>query len=371
MRFRIVQRDQIGSWQAAAVRVTGILAAFLLAALLLALMGYQPLAAFGAMFKSAFGSAGNLRSTVITAIPLVIMSLGISVAFSMGYINVGGEGQLLAGAVCATFVAHNLPMSLPGGVMLLAMAAAGIAGGALIACLPAFFKARFNVNETLFTLMLNYVMIYFVQMLRTQTWKDPKAMGFPKIAAVPGNAELPKLFGIHIGWLLALILVAAVGVLMSRTKTGYEIRVVGSSINTARYAGMNVGRIIILGVCISGALAGLTGFVKLAGTTFSLSETIGGGSGFTAVIIAWLAKLSPAGILLVGCLFGALTQGAVGMELMLGIPAALAEAIQGLLLFGALGCEFFIRYRLVREGRPETAGSGGGESASGARKEAA
>jgi len=185
--------------------------------------------------------------------------------------------------------------------------------------------------------------------LRTQTWKDPKAMGFPKIAAVPHNAILPKLFGIHIGWIIAIILVVLVAMLLKRTKIGYEIRVVGASVNTARYAGMDVNKVILIGVCLSGAIAGLTGMIKLSGTTYNLSETIGGGSGFTAVTIAWLAKLSPIGILVVGLLFGALTQGAVGMELALGIPAALADSIQGLILFGALGCEFFVNYRLVRE----------------------
>lgn len=357
MRFRIAQRDQMSGGRAAAIRVIAIILSFVVAAILLAFMGYKPLQAFGHMFKSAFGSGSNLTNTIITSIPLVIISLGVAVAFSMGFVNVGGEGQLLAGAVCATWVSHNLPISLPPVIMLLLMALAGILGGMIVAVIPGFFKARFGVNETLFTLMLNYVMQYFVQMLRNKDWRDPKAMGFPKIASVPRNAILPKTFGIHIGWIIAIILVVLVYLLMKKTKVGYEIRVVGSSVNTARYAGMNVAKVILIGVCISGAIAGLTGMIKLSGSTYNLSETIGGGSGFTAVIIAWLAKLSPVAILVVGFLFGALTQGAVGMELALGIPAALADSIQGLILFGALGCEFFIRYKLVRE-----AGSGSSKS---------
>ncbi len=353
MTFRLIQRERLGWPSVALIRVGGILCALVIAGLFLTLMGYDPFVAYSSMFKSAFGSASNFRSTLVTAIPLVTISLGIGIAFHMGFINVGGEGQLLAGAVCATAVAHHLPMSLPMPLMLLAMAAAAMFGGALVAFIPGLFKARFGVNETLFTLMLNYVMQYFVQMLRTHTWKDPKAMGFPKIASVPPNAFLPKVFGVHIGWIVALILVVVVSVLLARTKIGYEIRVVGASVNTARYAGMNVSRTILIGICLSGAIAGLTGMIKLSGTTYNLSETIGGGSGFTAVIIAWLAKLSPPGILLVGFLFGALTQGAVGMELALGIPAAVADAIQGLLLFGALGSEFFIHYKIVRQKQPK------------------
>jgi ABC-type uncharacterized transport system permease subunit len=349
LRIRIVQRDHIAGGKAALIRVIAIVLSFLVAAILLGVMGYNPWQAFGSLFKSAFGSMSNIRSTIITAIPLIIISLGVAIAFHMGYVNVGGEGQLLAGAVVATFISHNLPTSLPKIIMLLAMAAGSLLGGMLIAVIPAYFKAKFGVNETLFTLMLNYVMQYYVLMLRTQTWKDPKAMGFPKIAAVPNNAILPKVFGIHIGWIIAIILVVLVSMLLRRTKIGYEIRVVGASVNTARYAGMDVNRVILIGICMSGAIAGLTGMVKLSGTTYNLSESIGGGSGFTAVIIAWLAKLSPVGILIVGFLFGALTQGAVGMELALGIPAALAESIQGLILFGTLGCEFFVNYRLVRE----------------------
>ena len=187
MRVRIVQREQIAPWHAALIRIGAIFFALVLAAVLLAVMGYNPIEAYGAMLNGAFGSANSLKSTITTAVPLVIITLGISIAFSMNFVNVGGEGQLLAGAVGATFIAHNLPMSLPTPVMLLLMAVASMLMGALLGAIPAFFKAKFKVNETLFTLMLNYVMQYFVLMLRSQTWKDPKAMGFPKIAAVPAR----------------------------------------------------------------------------------------------------------------------------------------------------------------------------------------
>jgi ABC-type uncharacterized transport system permease subunit len=351
VKFRMVQRTRISTLKAMSIRIVAILLALLVAALLLLVMGFNPLEAYAAMLSGAFGSFTGLRSTVTTAVPLIIISLGISIAFSMNFVNVGGEGQLLAGAVGATFIAHNLPMSLPAPIMLLAMAVASMLLGGLLAAIPAFFKAKYNVNETLFTLMLNYVMQYFVLMLRSQIWRDPKGMGFPKIAAVPTNAMLPKWGGIHIGWMVALVLVAIVHIMMRRTKIGYEMRVVGSSVNTARYAGMNVNKVIIIGVCVSGAIAGLTGMIKLSGSTYNLTETIGGGSGFTAVIIAWLSKLSAPVILFVGFMFGALTQGATAMEIALGIPAALADSIQGLILFGALGCEFFIQYKLVREQR--------------------
>ena len=163
-----------------------------------------------------------------------------------------------------------------------AMAAGNLLGSMLIAVIPAYFKAKFGVNETLFTLMLNYVMQYYVLMLRTQTWKDPKAMGFPKIAAVPNNAILPKVFGIHIGWIIAIILVVLVSMLLRRTKIGYEIRVVGASVNTARYAGMDVEQSYFWHLYV-GCYRWIDGHGPTP-ATYNLS-VVGGGSGFTAVII--------------------------------------------------------------------------------------
>jgi simple sugar transport system permease protein len=185
-------------------------------------------------------------------------------------------------------------------------------------------------------------------------WSSGKtaAKGFPHIKAIPEAAHLPKLFGVHIGWMIALLLTAFVAVYLKYTKRGYEIRVVGESERTAHYAGINVRHVLVSGVALSGAIVGLAGFIKLSGVSYMLSENIGGGSGFSAVIIAWLAQLNAPVMVLIALLFAAMEQGAMGMELALKIPVSVADIIKGLILFAALAAEFFIAYRIVVEKGP-------------------
>lgn len=362
MRVRIAKQDAVGGWQALAIRVSSVLVALLLAAFLMAGMGYDPAAAFAAIIKGSFGSAYGLVNTVTVAIPLLIVALGLSISFSMRFWNIGGEGQLIIGAIFATYVAHHLPATTAPGLLMLAMAMAAMVGGALFALIPGLFRAYSGTNETLFTLMLNYVAIKIAVYLRLELWKDPAAKGFPHIKAIPDVAHLPKIFGVHAGWIIALACAALVYVFLKYTKRGYETRVVGESERTAHYAGINVQRVLVSGVLLSGAIIGLAGFVKLSGASFMLSESIGGGSGFSGVIIAWLAQLNAPVMVLVSLLFAAMEQGSMGMELSLGTPVSVADIIKGLILFMALASEFFINYRIIvetgRRKRPQ-AGQGG------------
>jgi general nucleoside transport system permease protein len=347
MRIRIAKKESTGGWRALLIRVASVLAALVLSSLLMAGMGYNPFAAFAAMLKGAFGSVYGLTSTITVAIPLLILALGLSISFSMRFWNIGGEGQLIMGAIFATYVANHLPETTPQPLYLLAMMLAAMAGGAFYALIPGFFRAYSGTNETLFTLMLNYVAIKITVFLRLELWKDPAAMGFPQIRAIPEAAQLPKVFGVHAGWIIALVCTVFVYVFLKYTKRGYEIRVVGESEPTAHYAGINVRKVMIIGVLLSGAIVGLAGFVKLSGSSFTLSESIGGGNGFSAVIVAWLAQLNAPVMVLVALLFAAMEQGAMGMELSLGIPVSVADIIKGLILFAALACEFFINYRII------------------------
>lgn len=352
MRLRIAKKETAGGIKAVLIRIASVLAALLLSGLMMLAMGYDPIAAFAAIVKGSFGSAHGLVNTVTVAIPLLIVALGLSISFSMRFWNIGGEGQLIMGAIFATFAAHNLPETTSTPVYLVTMAAAAMLGGALFALIPGLFRAYSGTNETLFTLMLNYVAIKVAIFLRLVLWKDPAAKGFPSIKAIPKLAHLPKIFGVHSGWVIALVVTVLVYVFLKYTKRGYETRVVGESERTANYAGINVHQVLVSGVILSGAVVGLAGFVKLAGASFTLSESIGGGNGFSAVIIAWLAQLNAPVMVLVALLFAAMEQGAMGMELALKIPASVADIIKGLILFTALASEFFIAYKVVIEHGP-------------------
>lgn len=347
--IRIAKKDDLSGGKANLLRILAVLLGFAAAGAMMLFMGIDPLITYREMFKGSFGSAYGITNSINIAIPYLIIALGISIAFSMKFWNIGAEGQLVMGAICATYVTRILPPDTNGALLMVLMAAAGMLGGALWALIPGVFKALTNTNETLFTLMMNYVAIKFTLYLRSILWKDPEAKGFPKIASIPVQSRLPKVFGIHIGWIIALVIVVIVFVLMKYTKKGYETRVVGASENTAHYAGMNVRKVLLSGIMLSGAICGLAGMIKLNGMSYTLSEAIGGGDGFTAIIVAWLAQLSAPVMILVSLLFAALRQGAQTIEMTMKISSSVTDIIQGMILFFALGSEFFIRYRLVFE----------------------
>ncbi len=348
--IRIVRKEDTVGLRAWAVRAGAILAALAASVLLVLLMGYDPIRTFGAMLQGAFGTEYGRINTIIMAVALAMTALAVSVAFSMKFWNIGAEGQILMGAFAATAAARVLPEGTPPVLLVLACLLAGLAGGAAWALVPGLFRIYLGTNETLFTLMMNYIAIKFVVLLRCLAWKDPAANGFPVIAEIPAGAFLPPVLGVHAGWILAVLLAVATYYFLRSTKLGYEIRVVGESERTARYAGMDVRRVVVTGVLVSGAMAGLTGAVKLMGVAHTLSETVAGGDGFTAIIIAWLANLSAPGIVVASVLFAALKQGTLAMEIV-GSPPSLSDVIKGLILMAALSTEFFLRYRIAVERR--------------------
>jgi len=345
--FRIAKKDELPGWKSFLVRIASILFGIVLAGLLIAAVGYDPFATFSALIIGAFGSTNALVNTMTIAIPLAITGLGLAIAFRMKFWNIGGEGQLIMGCIFATFVSHNMPESTPGIILILLMGAAGFLGGAIWAMIPGFFRVFSRTNETLFTLMMNYIALSIVQFLHYVLWRDPAAKGFPKIKAIQLQAHLPVLFGVHIGWIIALVLAILVFLLIRKTKLGYEIRVVGESAPTANYAGMNVKKVMLTGVALSGGIVGLAGMIKLAGSVYTLSPAITGNAGFTAIVIAWLSGLSAPIIVLVSILIAALEQGSQIIQIKIQVPSAVAFIIQGLILMSALGGEFFLRYRIV------------------------
>lgn len=250
------------------------------------------------------------------------------------------------GAFAAALFALKF-QDMPKPILLFAMAAAAVLAGGLWALIPAFFKAQFGTNETLMTLMLNYIALKWVTYLQYGPWKDPDANGFPTIKRFSENAILPKLFGVHIGWMVALILVVIIHIFLHHTKKGYEITVIGESENTARYAGMDIKKIILTAILLSGGLCGLTGMLQASAVNNTLAVEVTGGVGYTAIITAWLAQLSAPVIVLVSFLFAALLQGGSFIQSAFQIPQAAAQILQGMILFFVLGSEFFIQYKLL------------------------
>jgi simple sugar transport system permease protein len=346
--FRIAARTELAGSGEKLLRIAAALCAIAASGIIMALMGYNPFEVFGKIISGSLGTAYRFRETIHKAIPLCVLSLGTAVAFRMKFWNIGQEGQFYLGAYGAALVAFAFP-HLPSPLLLLLMFIAGMVFGGLWALIPALLKIQFSTNETLVTLMLNYVAIKWISFLQYVAWKDPQALGFPKIASFSRNAVLPSLFGIHIGWIISLCLAVALYILLKRTKLGYEIDVIGESETTARYAGMSVFKITVIAIMLSGGLCGAAGMMQASAVERSLSDQLSGGLGFTSVIVAWLARLDPKLIVIIAFLFSLLIQGGNFLQSSLQIPASISLVLQGIIIFFVLGSEFFIRYRLIWE----------------------
>lgn len=350
---RIAKRGVVPTRHKVLVYVAGFLLALLVGGLLLLFIGKNPVSAYLNMMTGSFGTKTASAETFRLAVPLLIAGIAIALAFKMKFWNIGGEGQILAGGIFASHVViyaiHNKG-DIPTLPLQALMILAAIAGGALFGFLPAFFKTKWGTNETLFTLMLNYIAIEYINYLKQlDKWKPPRTT-FPKIINFKdslGRIVLPKVFGVHIGWIFALALAVIAYLYLGKTKHGYEISVIGDSLNTARYAGMNTRWIQIRTLMISGALCGLAGYFQVAGADYTLTETTAGGVGFTAIIVAWLAKLNPFVMVPVSIFIAMLKKGSLAIQSTMKIPSSAADLLTGIILFFMLGCELFIEYRLI------------------------
>lgn len=344
--MRIIKRNDMPKKKEILIRIVAVALSIVFTGLLLLALGIDPVRIFTAIVDGSIGSEIRIRQTILRSIPLLIASLGIIVAFKMKFWNIGAEGQITMGALGATWVALNLPDTLPAPLMLGGMMLGGFVCGAIWAFIPAIFKAKMGTNETIFTLMMNYIAIKFVMYLQYGPWRDPAANGFPKIAKFSANAVMPSALGVNIGWIIALVCVVLVYVFMTRTKKGYEIAVVGESLQTARYAGINISRVIIVAMLISGGLCGLVGVIQSSAIEKTLIANIAGGYGFTAIITAWLSRLNAVTCLFVCLAFAMLIQGGSYIQVSLGVSSAISSVVQGAILFFVLGSEFFLQYKV-------------------------
>ncbi len=351
-RIHIVKKPESTGWKPLFLSFLSLVAALLIGGLFILCLGGNPFTVYGVIISGAFKTARTgpyVFKTISYAIPLIITSIAVSIAFKMKFWNIGAEGQMIAGAIFASYFAL-FQDQLPHGVLLLVMFFAGAVGGGILGAIPAFFKCRFDTNETLFTLMLNYIALSFITYLKDGPWSETP--GFPGIAKFAQNARLDLLGGVHIGWIFTVVLVVLAFIYMRYTKHGYELGVIGDSVNTARYAGMNVSRIIIRTMFISGALCGIAGMIQVTGVEHTLGESVAGGRGFTAIVIAWLSRLNPFVCVLFSMLFATLTQGCSGSALLkLGLSPYVADILQGIILFVILAFDFFMQYSVVIRGR--------------------
>jgi general nucleoside transport system permease protein len=350
-RLQLERRLEQPRWLALRSPLLLITLALLIGALLLALTGANPWYVYQRMATTAFGSAYGWSDTTIKATPLILAGLGVAFAFRMRLWNIGAEGQLFLGAFMATGVAlHWLPAETPKPLMLTAMALAGFIGGALWGLIPGLLKAKLNVNEIITSLMLNYVAIFWNNYFVYGPWSE-RGFGltpqYPKTAWLPRltdfAATFPFLRGLtaHLGIFLGIFLALLFWFLWRYTKWGFALTVIGDNPRAARYAGISLAANIIAVMAVSGGLAGLAGMSEVAGVVHRLQERFSPGYGFTAIIIAWLAKLNPLAIILVAYLFGGLLVG--GDEIQ---PAGIAQMLQGVILFVMVGGEMLLHYRI-------------------------
>src|ERR1700693_1029398 len=317
--------------------------------ILFMILGKNPISALVVYFIDPLTDGYSLQELVVKATPLVMIAIGLSLCYLANVWNIGAEGQFLIGAVAGSWLAVKTNGTDAGSWVMPAMLLLGAAAGALYALIPALCKVRFGASEILVSLMLVYVADLFLDYLVRGPWRDPAGFNFPTTAEFDPVATVPILIGggrLHLGAIITLLVVAATAVLLGRTIKGFEIRVVGAAPRAARFGGFNANQLILLTFAISGALAGLAGIIEVAGPVGHLQPSFSPGYGFTAIIVAFLGRLNPVGILIAG-LFLALTFiGGENAEIAIKVPLDLTKVFQGILLFYVLACDSMIIYRV-------------------------
>ncbi|MGE5371900.1 MAG: ABC transporter permease [Solirubrobacterales bacterium] len=344
---RIVRRHEISRGAQAVVPLVAVILALAVGALFLLLYGISPIMVYREMLGGAFGSYYGVSETVVKAIPLMLAGLAVSLAFRMQLWNIGAEGQIYLGAFAASGVA--LFSDLPPVLLLPAMLFAAFLAGACWGLIPGILKGFWDVNETIVSLMLNYVGILWVEYLVFGPWRDPQGFNYPLTRVFPEGAALPPLLPtsrVHAGLLVALVIAGLLWYVIRSTRWGYEIRVLGESWPAARYAGMNTIKNVVLVFLISGGIAGIAGMVEVAGVTHRLQQGLSPGYGYTGIIVAWLARLNPFAIILVSFLLGALLVAGYSIQT-IGLPFSVVSMLQGLILFFLLGGELFITHEIT------------------------
>lgn len=349
--FRIVKRDGASFQKKVVVRILAILLALVIDAMFIFFVtGLNPFSVYVVMFRGTFGTSVRFSWAMRDLVSLLCIGIALAPAFKMKFWNIGAEGQVLMGGLLTALIMVNWGNVLPAPILFAVMLIASVAVGAIWGLIPAYFKAKWKTNETLFTLMMNYVATSFVACAVNIMRGKASSLGVLNMSTKAG--WFPQFFGqrYNINILVVIILTFGMYIYLKYTKHGYEISVVGESENTARYAGINVGKVIMRTMVISGAISGLCGFLIVCGRDQTISTTTAGGNGFTAIIVAWLAKFNTFYMALISFLLIFLEKGAGEIASAYGLNDYAASIISGVILFCILGSEFFINYRLIFRG---------------------
>jgi simple sugar transport system permease protein len=353
--IRVERRLDVPRWLSPVVSVGAILAALLLGAIVLWLVGGDPIRAYAHIGQAAFGDLGVFSDTLVKATPLIFTGLACAVAFRMRLWNIGAEGQFYMGALGASAVILSglVPADASAWVALPAMIAAGVLAGAVWGFIPGWLKARLQVNEIISTLMLNYMAVALVNFFVFAVWSEggfqmspvfQRAAWLPRLADYARQVRLFAGLTTHLGLVFAIVAAVIVWYVVYRSRWGYEIRLIGDNPRAAAYAGVNIVGNTVLVMMLSGALAGLAGMSEIAGVVHRLQTSISPGYGFSGIIVAWLAKLHPLVVIVVSVLFGGLLLA--GREIQ---PAGVPRLIQGIILFMLIASEVLLRYRVRLE----------------------
>ena len=350
--IKISKRQNLALRYKLLLTVGAILLSLVLGGILLACLGYNPVKFYTEMLMGNFKNASYLKLMIRALIPLLITSLGVSLAFKMRFWNIGGEGQFIIGAIIAMTFSLLIGDSLPSPLGAIVVVILGTLGGGLYALFVAVLKVRFNTNETLMTLMLNYVALYIASYMLKTDFFALQGQGVPSFKVIAESLWLTEInigkFSFDTALFIAVALTIILFVYFRQSKQGYELNVVGDSPNTAKYAGMKVNKIVLRTMFLSGAIIGMAGALKLCGSSagHTFSANISGGVGWTSIIVAWLAKLNPVGIFVASLLMSILERGCSFARTSLGISDAMSDVLQGIILFTVLASDFFINYKV-------------------------
>lgn len=347
--LHISKRDDMPFAQAAGVRLVSVLLSLVVCAVVIvALTGLNPVEVYKAIFSGALGTSRRAWVTVRDALVLLCVAIGLTPAFRMRFWNIGAEGQVLMGGCASAAVMIYFADKMSAASILPLMILTSILAGMVWGLIPAFFKAHWNTNETLFTLMMNYVAMQIVTFCIV-FWENPA--GSNTVGIINSKTKigwLPPLFGLTYGWdvVIVLGLTVAMFVYLKYSKQGYEIAVVGESENTARYIGINVKQVVLRTMALSGALCGLAGFIIVSGSSHTISTSTAGGRGFTAIIVAWLSKFNTFTMILISFFLVFMEKGALQIASQFNLNENASDVITGIILFFILGSEFFVNYKI-------------------------
>jgi simple sugar transport system permease protein len=352
MGLRLEPRETTPAWLNVALSLGAVLAALVICAGLITLAGADVLTAYAIMFRSALGGVYAITETLVKAAPLIFTGLAVAVAFRAKFWNIGAEGQLLAGAVTGCWAGGFA--GVPGPLAIVMMLIAGALGGAVVALIPALLRVRLKVDDVVSTLLTNSIVYYAMMALIEGPWKDPLS-GYPNSPPIADDAWFPVLIEgtrLHLGVVVAFLIVPAVWLLMRKTTLGFSIRAVGENPEAAAYGGIAVNRVLLAAAALSGGLAGLAGVGEVGGLHYQVMAEISPGYGYTGIVIAMLARLNPIGVIPSALFFAAVMTGAEAMSRATGVPVFLADVIQGTALITMLVAMLFTAYRVRRTGGP-------------------